>query len=136
MKILQRITAEDDVMKIKVVDKNAILPEKRREVSVAYDLATHQSIMIPAGEGKLISMGYCLQLPKKTCGRVVSQNTLSAQGVEVGGGVIDPDQRGELRVVLHNRGMQKVLFRPGDVVAQLVVEKVSNDLRLRIESRL
>ena len=44
--------------------------------------------------------------------------------LDVGAGVIDPDFSGEVRVMLFNHSDYEFLVRPGDRIAQLVLEKI------------
>jgi len=46
--------------------------------------------------------------------------------IAVGGGVIDPDYTGEVTVILGNHGEADRLFKKGDRIAQLIIEKVAN----------
>ena len=47
----------------------------------------------------------------------------SQNGIAVGGGVIDADFTGEVKVILPNHGKGDYLFKAGDRIAQLIVEK-------------
>ena len=44
--------------------------------------------------------------------------------IAVGGGVIDPDYDGEVKVILFNHGDEDFIVKPGDRIAQLVLERV------------
>ena len=44
--------------------------------------------------------------------------------LDVGAGVIDPDFSGEVRVMLFNHSDYEFRVRPGDRIAQLILEKV------------
>ena len=48
----------------------------------------------------------------------------SKQGIAVGGGVIDADYTGEVRLILQNNGTSDYEFKAGDRIAQLIVERV------------
>ena len=43
--------------------------------------------------------------------------------ISVQGGVIDPDYRGNICVILHNHGENAYIIHEGDRVAQLICEK-------------
>ena len=49
-------------------------------------------------------------------------------------GVIDSDYRGEVRVVLVNHGGNEFEVKPGDRVAQLLVQPVERAVFTRVES--
>ncbi|XP_028071425.1 uncharacterized protein LOC114273804 [Camellia sinensis] len=46
-------------------------------------------------------------------------------GIDVGAGVIDPDYRGEIKVLLFNHNQEEFEVRAGDRIAQIIFEKVS-----------
>ena len=48
----------------------------------------------------------------------------SKHGIAVGGGVIDADYRGEVRVILRNHGTTDYECKAGDRIAQLIVERI------------
>ena len=48
------------------------------------------------------------------------------KGIEVGGGGIDADYTGEVKVILRNHGEADCVFKAGDRIAQLIIEKVAN----------
>jgi len=48
-------------------------------------------------------------------------------GIAVGGGVIDADYTGEVRVILQNHGKADCVFKAGDRIAQLIIEIVNAD---------
>jgi len=47
-------------------------------------------------------------------------------GIVVGGGVIDADYTGEVKVILRNYSEADCVFKAGDRIAQLIIEKVAN----------
>lgn len=50
---------------------------------------------------------------------------MAIQAIGVLGGVIDPDYRGEVSVILFNHGKVPYTVMPGDRIAQLILEKVA-----------
>ena len=47
-------------------------------------------------------------------------------GIVVGGGVLDADYTGEVKVILRNHGEADCVFKTGDRIAQFIIEKVAN----------
>lgn len=117
-------TKED--LKVKVLSHEAVLPARASCDAAGLDVSTVESFVLEPGERRLVSTGLQLELPPGTYGRLASRSGLaSGFGVEVGAGVIDPDFRGEVKVLLFNQGHHNVTFNPGDRVAQLIVERFS-----------
>jgi len=47
-------------------------------------------------------------------------------GIALGSGVIDADYSGEVKVILRNHGKADYLFKVGDRIAQLIIERIAN----------
>ena len=73
----------------------------------------------------LVETGIAIGLPKGTYGRLAARSGMASKlGIAVGGGVIDADYTGEVRVSLRNHGTTNYEFKAGDRIAQLVVERI------------
>jgi len=57
----------------------------------------------------------------------------SKMGIAVGGGVIDADYTGEVKVILRNHGRADCVFKAGDRIGQLIIEKVANADAMEVE---
>ncbi|MHA3723791.1 dUTP diphosphatase [Leucobacter sp. HY1910] len=76
------------------------------------------------GAAQVISTGTFVEIPAGYVGLITPRSGLAAHhGVTVlnAPGTIDSDYRGELKVLIENRGSSSVSFRDGDRIAQLVV---------------
>ena len=71
-------------------------------------------------EGCLIHTGLAMELPKGTYGRLAKRSSYIVAGVSIGPGVIHRDFRGEIM----NDSQRPWAIKPGNRVAQLVIEKV------------
>ena len=81
------------------------------------------SVEILPGERKLVLLGLALEMPRGCYGRIAPRSSFALRGIDVAGGVIDPDFRGEVKVILVNNGQESLSVRPGDRVGQLILEK-------------
>jgi dUTP pyrophosphatase len=80
------------------------------------------------GERAAIPTGLCVALPPGFEGQVRPRSGLALKsGVTVlnSPGTIDADYRGEIKVILINHGPERVTFRRGDRIAQLVIAPVT-----------
>eukprot|EP01120_Amphizonella_sp_Union-15-10_P000134 TRINITY_DN10163_c0_g1_i2.p1 TRINITY_DN10163_c0_g1~~TRINITY_DN10163_c0_g1_i2.p1 ORF type:complete len:133 (-),score=34.83 TRINITY_DN10163_c0_g1_i2:3-401(-) len=66
-----------------------------------------------------------LEIPEGHYGRIASRSSLALKHLNVGGGVIDSDYRGNLGVILFNHGDKPFTISRGDRIAQLILEKIS-----------
>lgn len=88
------------------------------------DLRAAQPVLLDPGESALVPTGVRVAIPEGWTGLVCPRSGLALRnGVSVlnSPGVIDPDYRGEVGVLLVNHGDRTWMASRGDRVAQLVV---------------
>lgn len=84
-----------------------------------------KQVLIQPGERVMIPTGIAMAVPEQHYLRVADRSGLAwKQGLHVLAGVIDPDYRGEIRVILINLGDSQVVIKHGDRIAQGVLEMV------------
>ena len=126
MAVIRRIVAGEETqpeLKVKLLDEKAVEPSRGSDEAAGYDMATCRDFVLQPGESRLVSTGIALQVPKGTYGRIASRSSLACRGIDIGGGVVDGDYRGKIKVILYNRGEEQVKFAAGDRVAQIILEK-------------
>src|SRR5437588_5915367 len=80
---------------------------------------------MPPNERMAISTSITVATPPGTYARIASRSGLAVKhSIDIGAGVIDQDYRGEIKVILINRSKYPSLVRPGDRIAQLILEKI------------
>uniref|UniRef100_A0A158P5N9 Deoxyuridine 5'-triphosphate nucleotidohydrolase n=1 Tax=Tetranychus urticae TaxID=32264 RepID=A0A158P5N9_TETUR len=110
-------------LKVRLLDEAAIIP-RFVYFSVGFDLHCIESFFIEPQNRAVIRTGICLEFPDGCYGRVAGRSSLAASsGIIVGGGVIDPDYRGEIKVILFNLSSETFTATKGDRIAQVIVEK-------------
>ena len=91
--------------------------------------------MIAPGDRASINTGIACEIPKGLCGKIYGKSGLALYGgVSILGGVIDSDYRGNVCVLMYNIGNQPYYVKPGQKVAQMVIEKAFNACMLEVES--
>jgi len=66
-------------------------------------------------------------LPEGTYGSLAARSGIASKmEIAEGGGVIDADYTGEVKLILRNHGEADCVFKAGDRIAQLIIEKVAN----------
>ena len=97
-------------------------PARTRPGDAGYDLRTAESFSLWPGERVTVPTGVAVALPPGVAGLVTPRSGLAAShGISVvnGPGLIDPNYRGEIRVVLVNLGDARFEAAVGDRIAQL-----------------
>jgi dUTP pyrophosphatase len=100
------------------------LPERATSGSAGYDVRSAEPTFVLApGERRAVATGLVLELPDGLECQVRPRSGLALRhGVALPNspGTIDPDYRGELKVILANLGGENVQIARGDRIAQLV----------------
>ena len=135
MDMVKRLISGRENVKVKLLNEQAIAPQKGSNGAAGWDVATTMAVQIDPGERRLLSTGLALELPRGCYGRLASRSSLASQGLEVAGGVIDADFRGEVKVIMVNHGSQPKVFEVGDRIAQIIVEKIA-EVPMVVSSRL
>jgi len=106
------------------LEPHAILPKRPNHGDVGYDLSSaYEYIVKPHGKA-LINTQLQVTLPEGTYGRVAGRSGLAWKSfITVAGGIIDPSYKGALCVILYNHGSDEFVVKPGDRIAQLILEQ-------------
>ena len=111
---------------MKLSDK-AIIATKRSRFAAGHDIYALTDSLVPAKGQTMVETGIAIGLPEGTYGRLAARSGMASKtGIAVGGGVIDADYTREVKVILGNHGEADCVFKAGDRIAQLIVEKVAN----------
>jgi len=104
----------------------AKLPKKGSSGAAGWDLySVEKDTKIQPGGKALISTGLSIGLPEGTYGRIAPRSGLAwKKQVVIGAGVIDRDYTGIVKVVVFNFGAELLIIKPGDRIAQLIVERI------------
>jgi dUTP pyrophosphatase len=106
------------------LSEDATLPSYKTEGSAGLDLSCSEDFELEPLERKLIGTGIRIEVPQGFEAQVRPRSGLAIkQGVTMvnSPGTIDSDYRGEVKLIMVNLSQQKVSFKKGDRVAQLVI---------------
>ena len=120
-----------EVLKIKKVQENAVIPKRATEGSAGLDLCAciDAPLTLNSGDTALIPTGLAIELPSSQYGAFVfARSGLSIKhgiGLLNAVGVIDSDYRGEIKVGDINQVKEPYTIEPGERIAQLVIMPVA-----------
>jgi dUTP pyrophosphatase len=109
---------------VQLLHPDARAPERTRPGDAGYDLRAVEAFTLAPGERALVPTGVAIALPPGHAGLVTPRSGLAVEhGVSVlnAPGLVDPNYRGELKVVLVNLGAEPFTGGVGDRIAQLLV---------------
>jgi len=118
---------EPTSLRIMKLSDKAIIPTKGSRFAAGHDIYALTDGLVPAKGQTMVETGIAIGLPEGTYGRIAARSGMASKiGIAVGGGVIDADYTGEVKVILRNHGEADCVFKAGDRIVQLIVEKVAN----------
>lgn len=111
-------------MRVKRLTETAQLPTRGSEHAAGLDLYADCLVKVEPGRVAQVRTGVAIQLPTGSAGFVWPRSGLSISGVDRMAGLIDCDYRGEIVILLTSNTAEITLVKPGDRIAQLVVQPV------------
>ena len=134
-------TPEGLQVRVRRLESNPDLPLPARATAGAagFDVrSAEEEVVLAPGEIRPVGTGLAMELPPGVECQVRPRSGLAArEGVTIPNapGTIDPDYRGEVKVLLQNAGSEPVTISRGDRVAQLVFSRFEAPI-LREASRV
>jgi len=121
-RVLLQQAAAIPVMKMAA---KARLPTRGSRLSGGHDLYAREDVLVPARGQKLIGSGIGIGIPQGRYPRVAPRSGLAyKESIEIGGGVIDADYTGEVKVIMMNHHKKDYRVQEGDRIAQMIIEKI------------
>jgi dUTP pyrophosphatase len=100
------------------------LPSRATAHAAGFDVCSAESdFVLNPGERRAVATGLAFELPEGMEMQVRPRSGLALKhGITLPNapGTIDPDYRGELKVIMQNGGSEAVTFKRGERIAQLV----------------
>jgi dUTP pyrophosphatase len=113
-----------DRLEVRLLRPGAHPPARSRPGDAGFDLRAVEPFALAPGARATVGTGVALAIPPGVAGLVVPRSGLASRhGISVvnGPGLIDPNYRGEVRVVLVNLGEEPFAGEAGDRIAQLLL---------------
>src|SRR3954469_7392340 len=114
----------DTELPVRILRAGARAPARTRPGDAGYDLRCLEAFVLEPGERTLVPCGFALALPPGVAGLVTPRSGLAIKfGVTTlnAPGLIDPNYRGEVGVILHNASTEPYRAEAGARIAQLVL---------------
>jgi dUTP pyrophosphatase len=103
------------------------LPARATPNAAGYDIrSAEEAVTLRPGEIRLVGTGLVMELPEGVECQVRPRSGLALRhGITLPNspGTIDPDYRGEVRIIMQNLGSEAVTLRRGKRIAQLVFSR-------------
>jgi len=126
---------EPTSLRIMKLSDKATIPTKGSRFAAGHDIYAVTDGQVPAKGQTMVETGIAIGLPEGTYGRLAARSGMASKmGIAVGGSVIAADYTGEVKVILRNHGEVDCIFKAGDRVAQLIVEKIANPDAMEVDN--
>ena len=113
------------IIKFQLTDGDAQLPVRATDDAAGIDLFSPLQVTVKAKNRCVLDTNIKAQLPEGCYGRLAPRSSLAANhGLDIGAGVIDPDYRGTIKLVIFNFGEKGYTVQQGERVAQLICETI------------
>ena len=107
------------------LDKNAVLPNRAHPFDAGADLCALEGARSFLMAGMLFDTGVHVQVPESCMGAVKGRSGLAFNHrVIAHEGTVDYGYTGSIKVLLFNFGEEAYIVKPGDRIAQLVIQPV------------
>lgn len=117
-----------ETIKFKRLYPNAKIPTRALPGDLGFDLFSLEPVFIQAGETVPVKTGIAAGFPSGWGAFIKARSSQGKVGLDIYGGVVDSEYRGEIIVLLHNsndpRSEGHVSYDQGDKIAQLVLVPV------------
>lgn len=117
------VTYLGGVIKFKKISPEARIPTRKFSLDSGLDIYALKTTYIPAREQAVMQTGIALaSLSPYFVIQIWSKSGLDSRlGLHVGAGIVDPNYRGEILVLLKNMSDYPIGINKGDAIAQLVI---------------
>ncbi|OQY38500.1 MAG: deoxyuridine 5'-triphosphate nucleotidohydrolase [Candidatus Cloacimonetes bacterium 4572_65] len=118
-------------VEIRLLNEFAVKPKKYSESAVGYDVsaAIESALTIEPGKVLLVPTGFSMAIEPGYEAQIRPRSGLALKhqvGMLNSPGTIDPDYRGEVKVIMFNFGTTPFVIEPGMRIAQMVIAKYEN----------
>jgi len=111
---------------VEKLSPEAKLPQKSRTGDAAYDLYANDYYSLnPYGQAT-VTTGIKMAIPEGYVGLIWDRSGLASSGITTFGGVIDPNYRGEIKVVVKNLSEDVFNIIPGQKIAQIIIQATAD----------
>lgn len=122
------LNMKEHPVQVKLALPTAVVPKRASCGAAGYDLCCAIPDVVKARGRQLIHTGVRVAIPPGRYGRIAPRSGLALKnGIDVGGGVIDSDYRGQVDVILFNHSDVDFKVAQGDRIAQLIIERCSEE---------
>lgn len=114
---------EEMILKVKKLLPEAIIPTRGTGYAAAFDLYSVEDLEIQNNTFKFINTGIAIEIPEGYCGYIRPRSgKATKEGLALrSSNLIDSDYRGKILIGAFALGVEKLIIKKGERVAQLLI---------------
>lgn len=112
------------MINVKLSHQNAKLPRRNHPTDAGLDILAIEHATLRPGVHAVLPTGVRMEIPDGCVGLIWPRSGLAAKhGIDTLAGVVDASYRGEIKVSIINHGHEDLEIKPGDRIAQLIIQR-------------
>lgn len=127
--LYRRVRTPTETVRVTLLDGATQVPLRQTSGAAGYDIFAHTScgpyIHIEPWSRTIVPTGVCMAIPSHLYGHIASRSSKASAGIEKGGGTIDSDYRGEVKVILQNLTSEGIDVPTEKPIAQIIFERIA-----------
>lgn len=108
-------------LNVELFHPRAVMPVRSINGDAGLDLFVCEKTELPLNTLVTVHTGIKIEFPIGFAAIVKEKSGLALKGIEIKGGVIDHEYRGEVLVLAKNRSNEPVILEPGQKIAQMLI---------------
>lgn len=117
-----KLPVKEITIKAKKLAEHAKIPTRSNDTAAGWDLYALESQRITTGNVGRVQTGIAVEIPPEYYGQIFMRSGVGLNRKAVPtGGVIDPDYRGDVSVLVANVGNNPMDIEAGERIAQLII---------------
>jgi dUTP pyrophosphatase len=114
------------ILKIKKLHPDAKIPFYAKKGDAGMDLFSIEDKTIKAGEREIIGTGIAMEYEEGFCTAIWDKSGYAINhGIKTMGGIVEPNYRGEYKVILLNTSNKDFEIKKGQKIAQVLIMPVA-----------
>lgn len=110
-----------DKLKVVLKTSESTIPLRGTVGSAGYDICSCSDGSVDPNSRSVVDSGIIVEIPKGYMGLIAPRSSMALKGIDIGGGIIDSDYRGNIGIILINSTDEVFHYRKNDRIAQLIL---------------
>lgn len=115
---------QDFYLNVELFHPEAVMPVRSINGDAGLDLCVCEKTELPLNTLTTVHTGIKIEFPIGYAAIIKEKSGLALKGIEIKGGVIDHEYRGEVLVLVKNKSTSPIILESGNKIAQMLIVPV------------